>query len=553
MPEMTSGEIKRTHARVPGDRVVALRLAAAGLFIPLLLCVYSGQAGAQFDPSKVRGEPEQVARRFPDPSVEFDTPGFAPGRMNFPSHYEVLAYLQDLASKHPRLRLEWVGRSQQGLPIPLVVLSGAGGFSFKRPTVLILGQQHGNEPGGGEAALALARRFAGEQAAMLDRVNLLIMPRANPDGAQAFVRATANGQDVNRDHLLLRTPEGSAIAAVARRYRPQVVLDLHEFTVGDRWIAKFGAWARADGLLQGATVGNLNASIAAATSSDFLVAARSAIEAQGLMSFWYHTASSDPKDLQVSMGGVNPDTGRNVGGLRNAVSILLETRGIGIGRAHFKRRVHTHVLAASAIVDEAAKQGPALLSLVQKAGAEVAALACRGELVVNAGFSMERMIVPFVDDKTGEDKPVEVAWRSALKLTTLRSRPRPCGYLIAAGEKQAIDALARLGLRTQRVADASRWVLERYRVEGSIEGKREDARGAINDPSAIRVLAVKTEAASVNARSGPWVFVSLAQPLANLAAAALEPDSQNSYAANRLMEIEGDRLLRVMRRPGGEN
>jgi len=45
------------------------------------------------------------------------------------------------------------------------------------------------------------------------------------------------------------------------------------------------------------------------------------------------------------MGGVQPDTGRNVSALHQAVSLLLEVRGVGLGRAHFARRVHTQVLA----------------------------------------------------------------------------------------------------------------------------------------------------------------------------------------------------------------
>ena len=57
---------------------------------------------------------------------------------------------------------------------------------------------------------------------------------------------------------------------------------------------------------------------------------------------------------------------------------------------------------------------------------------------------------------------------------------------------------------------------------------------------------------AVRVPAGGW-YVSLAQPLAGLVTAALEPDSQNSYVAARLIELprEGtdDRLLRVMQRP----
>ena len=37
--------------------------------------------------------------------------------------------------------------------------------------------------------------------------------------------------------------------------------------------------------------------------------------------------------------------------------------------------------------------------------------------------------------------------------------------------------------------------------------------------------------------------------MAALASAALEPDSQNSFAANRLLAIEGGQLQRVVRAP----
>ena len=39
------------------------------------------------------------------------------------------------------------------------------------------------------------------------------------------------------------------------------------------------------------------------------------------------------------------------------------------------------------------------------------------------------------------------------------------------------------------------------------------------------------------------------QALAALVSAALEPDSQNSFAANRLLAIEGGQLRRLMRPP----
>lgn len=250
--------------------------------------------------------------------------------------------------------------------------------------------------------------LATRQRDLLKRVNVLILPRANPDGAQHFVRATANGLDVNRDHLLLQTPESRAIAQTPLKYSPQIVLDLHEFTVGGRWVDKFSAYAKYDALLQAATVGNMDSALTDFALQKFVAAARGALESQGQSTFWYHTSSTSANDPVVSMGGVQPDTGRNVYGLRHTISMLIETRGVGLGRLHFNRRVHSHVLASLAVLRAAGEQGPALQAAVQSAGEATARTACKGDLVIRAEATPGKETLQFVDAVTGQDRAIEV-------------------------------------------------------------------------------------------------------------------------------------------------
>jgi predicted deacylase len=516
------------------------------LCVPGLALLAAVPAQAQFDPTKVWVEPPAIAARFPDPSVSYATPGFRAGRTDFPSHAEVLAFLDDLARQSPNVRVERLGLSQQGREMPLVLLADQGRFDPSRPTVMVIGQQHGNEPAGGEAVLALAQQFAsGPNAALLQKVNLVLVPRGNPDGAERFTRVTANGIDVNRDHLLLRTPEARLLAAATLRYRPQVVLDLHEFTVGGRWIDKFGAVMKYDGLLQPATVGNLDAAIATSAQRDYADVVQAAFTQAGLQGFKYHTIGGGKAgDQTVSMGGVQPDTGRNVSALRQAVSLLLEVRGVGLGRAHFARRVQTQVLAATTVIETAARQGPALLQLTAQAGQRAKAEACHGDLVVEAWQTPMRQRLDFLDAKSGEERAIDVDWRSADSLKIANARPRPCGYLLAASEAQAVQRLQLLGVRVERIDNAAPWPVERYEILSQTDGQREDARGAIEDGEAIRAFKVRPRTGRAVVRPGSF-YVSLAQPLSPLVSAALEPDSQNSYAANRLLEIGDDRLMRV--------
>jgi Zinc carboxypeptidase len=522
-----------------------LRSAAASLL------VLAGLAQAQFDPAKVVVEPELIARQFAAPALPFTTPAFAPGRQDFTSHAEVFSFLDALALRSGRITLETLGRSQQGRAMLLVVLTGLRGFDANLPTVLLLAQQHGNEPAGGEAALALAQSLATERSALLERVNVLVMPRANPDAAERFARESASGIDVNRDHLLLRTPEVQAITAAVRRYAPQVMLDLHEFTVAGRWVNKFGAVMRADALLQAASVGNLSPAVQAAQGR-YLAAARNALAAAGHRVDEYHTTSNDSQNMSVAMGGVNADTGRNVGGLRNSIGLLLETRGVGLGRAHYARRVQSHVLAALGVIEAAAQDGAALVQMQRDAGVAAASQACSGSMAVVVRQTAQRRALSFLDAKTGEPREVEVDWRASHPLALERERARPCGYLLGASQQQAVQRLRALGIEVATLGatvPAALWAVEDYVVEAEASGQRQDARGAIaDDADNIRVLRVQTRATQIVPDPGSY-YVTLNQPLAALVSAALEPDSQNSFAANRLLAIDAGQLRRVMRPP----
>ena len=177
-------------------------------------------------------ETAAVAARFPDPAVRYALPALIDGRPGFTSQAELQSLLRAVAVEPAagatRIRLLAPGLSQSGQPIEALLLSRAADLSAAalrtsgRPTVLLIGQQHGDEPAGAEALLVLARQLAqGPLAPLLDRLNVIVLPRANPDGAQAGRRATASGLDANRDHLQLRTPEAQAIAALWRDAAPE--------------------------------------------------------------------------------------------------------------------------------------------------------------------------------------------------------------------------------------------------------------------------------------------------------------------------------------------
>jgi len=491
--------------------------------------------------ASIPAESPAVAARFPDPPVSYRTPAFEPGHAGFTSNAELRSLLHNLvrdgrgASNASTVKLLQVGSSQTGVPLEALHFSRAAPPGVRRPAVLLVGQQHGDEPAGAEALLVVAQQLAqGGLAPLLDQIDVVILPRANPDGAQAERRVTASGIDPNRDHLLLRTPEAQAQAQLVREYAPLVVVDAHEYSVLGRYVEKFGAVQRFDAMVQYATVANLPPFLGRAAEEWFRQPLLQSLKAQGLSSEWYYTTSTESTDKKVSMGGVQPDTGRNVNGLRNAISLLIETRGIGLGREHLLRRVHTHVTAITSVLRNAAARADDLSKLRRFVDHEVAAQVCQGEMIVEAAATPSEYTLLMLDPQTGADKPVNVSWDSALELTPLTRRARPCGYWLGADQLDAVLRLRALGVQVQRVDEPGALRGETYAVTARELGARSDVRGSIADAAGVLHLKVDLVPALIDVPAGSY-YVGLDQPLANLVIAALEPDTQNSFVANRIV------------------
>lgn len=499
-----------------------------------------------------------VAARFPDPATLYDTPGLGRDRRAFTTNAELGQWLRSLAEAAPsggtRTQLVNAGTSQRGEPILALVATRAAATDAValaksgRPTVLLIGQQHGDEPAGSEALLVIARELAqGLLEPLLDRVNVVVVPRANPDGATAGTRVTANGVDMNRDHLLLGTPEARALAKLVNDYQPILVVDAHEYTAVGRYLQKFNAIQRYDALLQYATTANYPEFLTKASMEWYHQPMVAALKAQGLTSDWYYTTSTNPQDKLISMGGTQPDTGRNVNGLKNTVSLLIETRGVGLGRMHIQRRVHTQVTAITSALRSTAERAANLEQVRSFVVRDVSAMACRDQVVVEAEATRTQRELDFLDPETGADRSLKVDWNSSLTLRPVKVRPRPCGYWLSASSAGAVERLKLLGVQVLRIAEQGSLLADIYRETSRETADRQDVIGNIAGGSGIVRVQVTPMRSAIDAPSGSY-YVPLNQPRAHLAVAALEPDTQNSYFANRLIP-ELDHTARIMSTP----
>ena len=492
-----------------------------------------------------------VAARFTAPSLVYGTPGLQANRASFTTQAEMHNWLRDQAAALSRsvgvtATLLAIGSSQQGQPLEALVLTRGTGtdpaslLATGRPTVLLIGQQRGDEPAGSEALLVITRELAqGLLQPLLERINVVIVPRANPDGADRGEALAAGGQDIARDHLLLDTPEAQSLARLTRDYQPTVVVDVGEYRISDAYQKKFGGVQKFDALLQYSTTANLPEFLTKADEEWYRRPLLAALKGQGLSIDWYHTTSSDLADRTVSMGGPEPDTSRNVEGLKNSVSLAIDSRGAGLGRLHLQRRVHTHVTAITSVLGSTAQRARELSQLRPYLDKEVASQACKGQAMIEAANTPAQYDLQMLDPVTGADKTVIVEWESALALRALRSRVRPCGYWLSGTSKPVVERLRLHGVKVLQVGEPSSLLGDIYREMQRAGSAPQGVAPARTEVSLVRGV--------IDAPVGSY-YVPLSQPLANLAIAALEPDTQSSYFAKRLLsDLAG--VARVMSEP----
>jgi len=116
-----------------------------------------------------------------------------------------------------------------------IVLVQVGTPDSKKFRIMVLCRQHGDEPSGTEAALALINRLstASDASKELRFAEFYIVPMVNPDGAEAGTRLNGVLADLNRDWGVFHQPETAAVQKEVTIIHPQFILDIHSWDMVD--------------------------------------------------------------------------------------------------------------------------------------------------------------------------------------------------------------------------------------------------------------------------------------------------------------------------------
>src|SRR6478735_7560867 len=469
------------------------------LSIGLLLSPLAVQAEVPYY-GKDYSQPEKIKALYPEIKVNEATPAFTKGQDAFTTQEEMMSYVQKLAHKSPYVKLKIIGKSQQGRDIPALYFSKekkfADGKTSKKPTIWLQSQIHGNEPASGESVLAVATRLTEDFGKdVLNKVNIVIVPRINPDGSYAFKRQLANNLDGNRDYIKLESPEVQSVRAEFNRFSPEVVIDAHEYTPyssGFKNIGKEGVWKYHDILLQSGRNLNIPQRIRDVSDELFVNSTLTAIEKQGYSGEVYYTSQVNKQgQLEVEEGSVEPRIGRNSLGLYPSFSFLVESRGIGIGREDFPRRVSAQIATQEKLITQTADHAKQIKALIAK-----------------------------------EEAPTLV-------------RERPTAYLLKPGHEDVAAKLQGQGVKGFKLTKETVLSVEAYNVSSRIENEAYE-----NKPNVDVQTIVKSK--TVTFPKGSYVFLT-SQPQNNLLSLSLEPESVDSFTTFGYLPSEVGQELDVYR------
>ncbi|SDM96866.1 M14 family metallopeptidase [Streptomyces wuyuanensis] len=395
------------HRRIRTLAVAACALTAAAVTVPA---------------------PVQAAAHTDVPRTGFEASGGA----RWTTQPEEWAFLAAVDRSSDRVSLRTIGTTGQGRPLQLVRV---GGDRPTANTMLLICSQHGDEPSGREACLTTVRDLARAGDAgtrrFLDRTTVLVIPTANPDGRAADTRGNADGVDVNRDHIALKTAEGRAMAAVIRDRRPDVVYDLHEYGATPGYYDKdlLALWPR-----------NLNTAPdvhrEARTLSEEYVrpAAGEAGFSTGIYGIWTDPVTGEP--VRQVAGDGQERILRNTAGLKHSVGLLVETRVDALTDAekadpalNNRRRVDSQLAALDGAFDFVGDRRGRIEAATTKA--RLTGFADRGP-VWTGGADND----PATPDETIQDPP--------------------CGYRLTAAQYAEVeDELALHGAVSRRTPDGA--------------------------------------------------------------------------------------------------
>ena len=252
----------------------------------------------------------------------------------------------------------------------------------------------------------------------------------------------------------------------------------------------------------------------------------------------YVTYSTKGEVVKLNEAGTVGRIGRNAAGLSNAISILTETRGIGIGNQNFNRRVKTQLVMNEAIIKTAINNKKEILDTIKKAINKTIEDGKNGtnDIIVKSTRTLGKKNYNFMEVSTGEMLTLNTKYAFSSKEVATLKRTRAKAYIIPAAFSYVTEKIKNLGLKVEILKEAKTMNVEAFEITKS------KPKTSLYEGEFRNILSSKLVQREVTFPAGSAI-VSMAQKNANLMMLALEPDSSDSFATFNIIPVsKGDQF-----------
>ncbi|KAF4303214.1 carboxypeptidase [Botryosphaeria dothidea] len=439
-------------------------------------------------------------------------------------------------------------KSEEGRSIPYVYLSTSKqGPSSQDASgklrIWMQGGVHGNEPAGDQGLLALLGKLdsnATWAASVLEKADILVLPRYNPDGVAYFQRYLATNFDPNRDHTKLARQQTRDIKQPMVAFAPHVGVDGHEYSAARHYGARDQWLPAQDGQFSAMKNLNIHRDIRALAEGVFANAIATAMESRGLRWSPYITADPGTDDAVMDETTSDAKIGDTSVALTQAVMFLFETRGIMLAAQHWQRRVATQLTMLEALVQTAVDRADEVLETVESARADFVA---SGENIVVTDYGRPTNISwTYVDAESGDLVDIPVTFRNSTPLSANLTRARPEAFVFSRAWADVAERLRVAGVRVDTLDSGFRGEVEAFNVTGA------EVASTKYEGVARTKVATETFTKELSLPAGAF-WVSTRQKNAAHAFVTLEPEGIDSYATFNILTVDvGDeyQVYRVM-------
>ena len=485
---------------------------------------------------------------------------------------EVISFLQELQKRSSKIKIASIGKSTEGRDIPLVILgdpvpSSPNQLLFQnKPVVYVQANIHAGEVEGKEAMLMLMREIlTGSMSQLLKNQVILITPIFNPDGNEKISKRNRtrqhgpkggvgiryNGQnlDLNRDYIKIESPENTgAIELILNRWDPMLMIDLHTTN---------GSYHQEPLTYAVAHNPNGDSSLPEYLRENLLQKVSKKLESKyNILSipYGYFVDSTEPTKGWQTFNHM-PYYSTNYWGLRNRFAILNENYSY----ADYKTRIEACYRFIQLILEYTNKNSKEMIKLIREADARTIQRAASSDTLARFGTKFEATpfekpilirsyeFEPFKDErgrnrvkKTDILKNYKIPFIGDFKTT--KSIALAKGYFFSSSLKKIAQKVQQHGIIVEQLSEPVSVEVQTFQVT-KIENSKRIYQGHKWTKIAGSYKTVQKELAK-----GTY-FVGMDQPLANVAAYLLEPESDSGLVYWNFF----DRYLRVSQWGSGLN